>query len=601
MIVDRYILLLSKISPATYDWNPKNYMDSRIKEGVIQLSKIVKTESGPFTRIIALVTYAGVPAIFKMHKAHRFTSYLVQVSNELNILHILYKNSPPKSHVRFPKIFRTHAESNEVYGIREYLKGTQLSAHPSRMIEAYDACLSAFTSISSRLSKRDRMLLPKRSPLSMLLTFPVVAVLALIKNRPFKRDIWFMIKQYIRRISVRDILRPVFDIAHRDLSPENILIMKNAFGVIDAEVAALCEKGTDLSLFPRFYYRFIPKEQLVSFLRSHLLTSRERAAFVRLTTYYTLHYLAVCAPDDTYYEEARGYTHFFTTTIYPSLKASGGSAYEKILKFLLALPLKIGFQITSFAPTKDFILCYHSISDDANRYTTTPGQFQQQVLYLRSHTSIVSLSTMLTGYPKSRKTRVSITFDDGYKDTYTTAFPYLSATKMTGAVFVIGDTMKNGKGGGMYLDKQTMTIDELKTLYRSGWEIGFHTQSHTDLRTCTTEQIHREMTGSKKHIEKYTGASLRYIAYPFGGYTKEVRAILSLSGFEAGFTTDSGTILHSDISMVPRVDVEGALTHTEFRMLCSGYGLWISALLMKVLTGKISLGRYFSRTGGKLS
>lgn len=595
MLADKWASMSLPRMSQKNQWLPKAAMTQLSANGVIEKPIIVKTAPLPFARLIARGMYKRNHALLKLHKAGRFTSHLAQVATELTVLRLLSKHNTPKNRVQFPRIYHTNATATEVYGVRQYFTGTQLLKHPEKAVEAYDACVTALSTISTRLSRHERSLLPKRTPFAMLLTFPFLAVIALLKNRAERTYIQAMIVLFIKHVSLRDILQPDYVLAHRDLSPENILIMQDKFGVIDAEVAALCEKGTDLALFPRFYHRFIALEGILKLLQNHIRTPRERAAFIRLTTYYTVHYLAICATTDAYYQEARSYTKFFVTKLIPMLRVAGGSLYERVLRFLLVLPLRIGFSPSSFYPTKDFILCYHSIAPESTRYTTSPQHFDTQLAYLTTHTTIVPLATLLAGYPKAKGVRTAITFDDGYQDTYLTALPAVGAHNATATVFVIGNMMKSNSARTRYINKPMMTSGELRALAKKGWEIGFHTQSHQDLRLVPDEKLSNEMIGAKAHIEKEIGSMIRYIAYPFGGYTAAVQQFLPIAGYEAGFTTDAGAYSGATLSAIPRVDVEGSLTDTEFAMLCSSYGLRISGLLMRLLTGKIYIEQLFKR------
>ncbi len=78
------------------------------------------------------------------------------------------------------------------------------------------------------------------------------------------------------------------------------------------------------------------------------------------------------------------------------------------------------------------VLCHHRIGDiqtaeyDPDVFSATADAFYEQVAYLKSTYEIATLDEALRG-PRSwsKGTRILLTFDDGYIDNYTTAFPIL--------------------------------------------------------------------------------------------------------------------------------------------------------------------------------
>ena len=75
---------------------------------------------------------------------------------------------------------------------------------------------------------------------------------------------------------------------------------------------------------------------------------------------------------------------------------------------------------------------------------------------------------------------VAITFDDGRADNYTTAFHIMKKYQIKGTLFVTtgfvdGTWQKNitWRSAG-----EAITIQQLKELYRAGWEIGLHGDRH---------------------------------------------------------------------------------------------------------------------------
>ncbi len=87
--------------------------------------------------------------------------------------------------------------------------------------------------------------------------------------------------------------------------------------------------------------------------------------------------------------------------------------------------------------------------------------------------------------------RVIINFDDGYDGVFTKAFPIMQEHNIPGVVFVI--TNQIGK-------KNHLSIDQLKVLRDSNWEIGSHSICHYDLTQIIPSVLEHEIKGSKKHL-----------------------------------------------------------------------------------------------------
>ena len=90
------------------------------------------------------------------------------------------------------------------------------------------------------------------------------------------------------------------------------------------------------------------------------------------------------------------------------------------------------------------VLNYHQVNSEENDMLSVPvEEFEAQMAYLEEsgYTTITpdQLRDFLTdGTPLPEKP-VLITFDDGYKDNYTNAFPILKKHHMTATIFLVTD------------------------------------------------------------------------------------------------------------------------------------------------------------------
>lgn len=84
--------------------------------------------------------------------------------------------------------------------------------------------------------------------------------------------------------------------------------------------------------------------------------------------------------------------------------------------------------------------------------------------------------------------------------------------------------------------------DGIRTLVAAGFEMGFHTRRHDDLRTVTAAQLASVMDEGRSEIEDITGP-LEVIAYPHGGVNASVAAAARRAGFTNGFVADGSAVV----------------------------------------------------------
>lgn len=203
------------------------------------------------------------------------------------------------------------------------------------------------------------------------------------------------------------------------------------------------------------------------------------------------------------------------------------------------------------------VLMYHSVSDVPEegihpyyRINTTPGQFEEQMRFLKeSDCDVVPLrdvaQTAATG-ARSARTRVAITFDDGYRDFLTSAFPVLQKYGFSSSVFLptafIGDTPKIFKG------KECLSWSEVRELQNAGVDFGSHTISHPQLHSIGVSEVEREVRESKLTIEQKLGFEVDGFSYPYafpegdGAFRLRLRKTLEESGYTYGVSTILGTV-----------------------------------------------------------
>lgn len=100
---------------------------------------------------------------------------------------------------------------------------------------------------------------------------------------------------------------------------------------------------------------------------------------------------------------------------------------------------------------KLLILCYHRVGlGGVPLYSQlAPALFEAQMRYLRKHYRLVSLEEGFHALQESQACgpMVAVTFDDGYRDIYTHAFPVLRKYEIPATVYLIAESMETGVVG----------------------------------------------------------------------------------------------------------------------------------------------------------
>lgn len=227
---------------------------------------------------------------------------------------------------------------------------------------------------------------------------------------------------------------------------------------------------------------------------------------------------------------------------------------DRLATLLVFHPLARGF---AGGGARTSVLMYHSVSDAPEdgvhpyyRVNTTPQQFAEQMRYLHeSDCDVVPLREVAraaSAGERSKRTRVAITFDDGYRDFLTAAFPMMQKHHFPSSVFLptafIGDTPQIFKG------KECLTWSEVRELRSAGVDFGSHTVSHPQLHAIGAAEVEREVRESKTVIEQKVGASIDSFSYPYAfpeqdaAFRQRLRGLLERCGYAHGVSTILGTV-----------------------------------------------------------
>ncbi len=216
-----------------------------------------------------------------------------------------------------------------------------------------------------------------------------------------------------------------------------------------------------------------------------------------------------------------------------------------------------------------FMFHYISVPPNASDYlryglSVVPSLFDQEMRWLKTHdyTTISAdqaADALIHDTPLPARS-VLLTFDDGYEDAYTNAFPILKKYGLIGTFFVVTDWIDQGRAG--YL-----TWTQVKEMSQAGMSIEAHSRTHAVLvlGTNSVGWLTDEINGSITDIQTHLGTRPRLFAYPFGRYDDVTLQVMKASSIDAAFTTAYGTASADNALLTePRLRVHGGETVAVF-------------------------------------
>lgn len=206
------------------------------------------------------------------------------------------------------------------------------------------------------------------------------------------------------------------------------------------------------------------------------------------------------------------------------------------------------------------ILMYHHLKYEQpgtsvaiKTWSVAPDQFAAQLDMLQARGfQTITFKQLVeffgSGKPLPNKP-ILLTFDDGWIDDYTVAFPELTKRGMVGNFFA--PTRYLNAGG-----TQLISWDQALEMDRAGMEFGGHTINHEDLTKMNLDVLQKELIDSKKVLEDKLGHPIYALSYPFGAFNPKVMAETAQAGYSAAVILCCGYKQSADILFaLPRIRV----------------------------------------------
>ena len=222
------------------------------------------------------------------------------------------------------------------------------------------------------------------------------------------------------------------------------------------------------------------------------------------------------------------------------------------------------------------VLMYHKVAKlETDFLTVSEEQLKMQLNWLKNRYNFITLH-QLTNFIKKNEPLpekpLLITFDDGYLNNYTIAYPIFKALKIPFSIFLVGDfvgkkLMHDNQEQEFLTTSQLIEMQDFATY-------GYHSEKHVSLMDLEPKFWEAEV---KKCITSFNSVSIPIEpvwAYTYGAYPKKNNAQFSalsnvfkntgiLYAMRIGNRINKLKLKH--LYSIQRIDIRGNESFTKFR------------------------------------
>lgn len=249
-------------------------------------------------------------------------------------------------------------------------------------------------------------------------------------------------------------------------------------------------------------------------------------------------------------------------------------------------------------------------------------QFRRQLDLLEKIGTVVPLESLETPSESGAKPRFVITFDDAYRGAIDLALPELRARGLPSTVFVppgllgcesfwwdavpvsgwehpelFGELRGEDAPIRAWAEARGLQLAEMPRLQGAASleelaqamtddlvTLGCHTWDHPNLTELTSSEMQLQMSRTLEWLEESDLPWVRWISYPYGKTSEEVRRVADSLDFRGGLRIDGGWISSTPATNtrpgrldLPRVNIPAGFSERGFRILITG----MRSLLMR--------------------
>jgi peptidoglycan/xylan/chitin deacetylase (PgdA/CDA1 family) len=227
------------------------------------------------------------------------------------------------------------------------------------------------------------------------------------------------------------------------------------------------------------------------------------------------------------------------------------------------------------------VLLYHRIArttlaEDPLRLGVSPERFASHIKLLHDK-GFKTVTPDDTGEKTSEGgtgdgKNVVITFDDGYLDNYSQAFPILRKYGFCATIFMVTDLVGKMSVWDTPRPVQLMGWSQVKEMAERGISFQSHTRTHPNLQTLDDGAVMNELLGSRKKLEDILGFPVRHLAYPYGRFDQRVIRLVGMAGYRLGWAAG---LAAGGCFAKERMQITSGDNQLLFAFKASGWGGWV--------------------------
>lgn len=214
---------------------------------------------------------------------------------------------------------------------------------------------------------------------------------------------------------------------------------------------------------------------------------------------------------------------------------------KKIVAFFLVF-LVFSFVVgPAFAEGHLSVLMYHRF-DAGTSISISMKKFKKQIRYLKQNNyHFVSLDELIEHLEEDRpfpEKSVMITVDDGFRSTYTRAYPYLKEQEIPWVLYVYTEAIEKNYNSAL-------TWPMIQEMAENGVDIQNHSYSHGKFihEQLNNQWIEQEIHDPHRVLKEKTGQESQSFAIPYGLYDRNLLKILrEQTDYKVVFDIDPGVV-----------------------------------------------------------
>ena len=266
--------------------------------------------------------------------------------------------------------------------------------------------------------------------------------------------------------------------------------------------------------------------------------------------------------------------------------------------------------VNVFAANTFLALCYHDVRDDVDgtvdddQMAVSTDNLIAQFSWLRQHGyHVISLDDVRAarrGEKSLPDKAILLTFDDGYKSTFTHVFPLLKQFNYPAVVALVGRWLDTPRGQNVqYGDKEIrprrffMDWDEIKIMAKSGLvEFASHTydlhkgilgnpfgnfqpavttlrydkdRHHYETTAQHRTMLRQDLRRNNLLFKEKTGLTLKAMVWPYGEYNQMAEEVAHAQGLAMSLTLDDGiNTISKENTRIKRLLIKGNPSLADF-------------------------------------